>query len=186
MRAPSKLTPSEPGTLAVGVPMLLETVGRPLASNRVNSLNSGNCNTKFLRIRSFCHGSRPVCCRSAATAFRILTLPVTYSSICSAARVATFRFPCTTVCWAPLRSERIDTAPYASSGTTAAAAMSTANRVVIFFIVTRLHAPGATRSTATACKSGLRDPSRCPVSLRNHGGWRASAVATPETAPGGR
>ena len=40
-------------------------------------------------------------------------------------------------CCAPLRSDQIDTAPYASSGTTAAAAISTAKRVDIRFIESR-------------------------------------------------
>ncbi len=153
--APSMVTPSDPGTLTVGRPRLLDTVGRPSSSSSVSSRYSGNSSTKFLRMRSCCHGCRPVCCRSADTALRILTLLVTYCSICSAARRATFRFPWITASCAPVRSEKMETAPYASSGSTAAAAMSNANRVEILEIFTARWRAVQRPPIAICCRADL-------------------------------
>ena len=154
--APSMFTPSDPGTLTVGGLRLLDTVARPFSSSSVSSRYSGNSRTKFLRIRSCCHGRRPVCWRSAAAAFRIFMLPVTYCSICSAARRATLRLPWMTASSAPVRSEKMETAPYASNGTTAAAAIRSAKRVAIFF-TDRL--PSGPRQSSARCWTA--DP--CPV-----------------------
>ena len=83
-------------------------------------------------MRSCWSGVSPVSCRLAASALSSSALVVMYLRISSTARAATLALPCTTDWRVPLRSERIDTAPYAMSGRTAASASNSAKRVAIW------------------------------------------------------
>src|SRR5688572_12616765 len=80
--------------------------------------------------------------------------------MCSAARRATFVLPSITVVRVPCCSDRTDTSPYASSGTTAAVASMTTKRVVILFTRSSagiLESPGPKRLKWVLAGTRLHD-----------------------------
>ena len=112
-------------------------------------------------MRSCWSGVSPVSCRLAASALSSSALVVMYRRISSTARAATLALPCTTDWRVPLRSERIDTTPYAMSGTTAASASSRAKRVAIWrFRVAIASSFGSPSALPQPASTGGASPAR--------------------------